>query len=255
MHSLENIQEKIQKAILGEETQLDFIKQKSPISTQDRITVHRDTVFENFITNLQIIYPGIWKLIGKDCAKGVALAYSHDFNNLTNRSQIGDFGANFPEFLSKFPSTKHLQYLPDYARLEWLKSKSYEAHNYEAIKIEELQSFFQGDIESYKLILNPSIFLFESRFPLMNIQELLENKDIDNLDLYETQCCIIVCRVQGKIETLYVENNQWSFLQAIHKGDLISDAMEVFSQEDMIDEITQIIHLMINKQMIIRIVK
>ena len=252
MHNLASIQEKLKNAIFGAKEPLDFIKLNGAITTSDRFTVHRDTVLENFVTSLKIIYPGIWKLIGENCARGVALAYSHNYDNLTSRSEMGNFGEHFPEFLENFPSTRDLQYLPDYAKLELLKSKSYEAPRQSAINLEELQSFFNTDMESGKLLFNSSIFFLKSIFPLMNIQHLLDNPDSDKISLNKTKCFVIICRVQNKIETLYMEEKQWKFLQAINSGSTIGKAMEVFTENEIEKAIGTVIHLMLDKQMIIK---
>ncbi len=250
MHNLADIQEKLKNAIFGAKESLDFIKPNGVITANDRIMVHCDTVLENFVTSLKITYPGIWQLIGENCARGAALAYSHNYDNLTNRSAMGNFGENFPAFLGNFPSTKHLQYLPDYARLELLKSRSYAAPRQSAINLEELQSFFDADIESCKLLLNASIFFLKSIFPLMNIQELLDNSDSDELYLNKTECFVMICRVQNKIETLYMGEKQWKFFQAINAGSTIGKAMEVFTENEMEEAIATVTHLMLDKQMI-----
>ena len=137
MRSLETIQESLLDSILSGKGDLAFIKANGPIKAEHRLRVHQDTIFENFVTALEITYPGIWRLIGSDCARGVALAYSHQFVNITDRSNISGFGESFPDFLDKFPSTKHLDYLPDYAKIEWLRSRSYASLNQKTISSDE----------------------------------------------------------------------------------------------------------------------
>ena len=76
MRSLEAIQESLLDSILSGKGDLAFIKANGSIKAEHRLRVHQDTIFENFVAALEITYPGIWRLIGSDCARGVALAYS-----------------------------------------------------------------------------------------------------------------------------------------------------------------------------------
>lgn len=253
MHNLAAIQTDIKDIILGKNTSSQFIKPTENISAHERLMVHINTVFENFISSLRITYPGVWRLIGEDCARSVALAYGHDYRNLTSRAEINEFGGKFPEFLRVFASTKHLKYLPDFAHLELLKSKSYSAQKQNAISLETIQNYFESDIENCKMEFNNSIFFFQSNFPLMNIQELLDNSNLSELNLQKQTCFIIVCRVSGCIKTLYLTQKKWQFLKSLNDGDSMKIAMNIFTDKELLAEMPIIINLMISKQMIIKI--
>jgi len=253
MHSLGALQNKLQTSILGKEEHLPFIKVNGDITTSDRLAIHRDTIFNNFTSSLRITYPGIWRLLGEDCAYGVALAYSHDYVNLTSRSEMENFGENFPKFLANFPSTKHLQYLPDFARLELLRAKSYGAIMQKPLGIEQLQGYFESGIESCQILLNASIYFLQSEYPLMNIQSLLDDPGFTELSLQKQECFLVVCRTSGKTETLFLEAKPWNFLQSLSNGNIVSTAMDVFTEKELVVEIQALINLMISKQMIIKI--
>lgn len=253
MSDLGVLQGKLQTAILGQEEHLPFIKVNGVITTSDRLTVHRDTVFNNLTSSLRITYPGIWRLLGEDCAYGVAMAYSHDYVNLTSRSAMDDFGENFPQFLANFPSIKHLQYLPDFARLELLRAKSYRAIMQAPLAIEQLQAYFESGIESCQILLNASIYFLQSEYPLMNIQELLDNPDSVELSLQKQECFLVVCRTSGKTETLFLEARPWNFLRSISNGNSVSTAMDMFTEKELVLKIQAMISLMVSKQMIIKI--
>jgi hypothetical protein len=90
----------------------------------------------------------------------VALAYSHEFINITDRSNISGFGESFPDFLDKFPSTKHLDYLPDYAKIEWLRSRSYASLNQKTISSEQFNRSLSNDPEGALFEFNRSVFFY-----------------------------------------------------------------------------------------------
>jgi len=256
VHNLVTIQEDLQDSILGINAKLESIKQHGNITSSQRIKIHSDTVFENFINSLKITYPGIWKLIGENCAKGAALAYSHDTNNLVSNSEIRDFGENFPEFLKEFESVKHLKYLKDYATLEWLRYRSYQAPNVQIAKLQNIQSAFEHScIGSYKISFNKSAFFLKSEYPLIDIQSLLDNPDSGNISLKKQESFVAICRVHKKVETLFTEKQIWIFLRALSEGKTIGTAMEIFTQDNVSNQISKAIGLMLEKQMISKITK
>lgn len=255
MYNLAQIQAELYNTILGQKSNLDFIKKNGSISANDRLNVHIDTTLENLINSLHINYPGVWKLIGNDCARGASLSYIHNEGNIMSRATISNFGANFPEFLSNFPSTKDLLYLKDYAQLEWLRSQSYESPKENSISQNDLQAAISDGIESYKIQFNNSVYFMRSEFPLMNIQNLLDSPSTEELTLSKSNSFIVVCRVQNHVETLYLSAQQWKFLETINNNSIISDAVEVFDEDNLEPEIIQIINLMIAKEMITRMIK
>ncbi|MEM6339125.1 MAG: putative DNA-binding domain-containing protein [Pseudomonadota bacterium] len=255
MRNLKELQDNLLNRIIGNDLAAEFIKKKGNIDVSDRLMIHRETVLENLISGLKITYPYIWKLLGEECARGVALAYSHNIENLMSRDKINSFGDKFPEFLSNFSSTNNINYLPDFAELEWLRSKSYESIREEFLSPQDMQDFFINGDENGKLILNSSVYFLKSKFPLDSIQSFLEDPEIKELSLNDIGVYIIVCRVQGKIETLYLSKNQWQFLYNLNSGDAIGKAIECFSNEEVEEQLSIMIQLLLSKQMVKEIVE
>ncbi|HFE6167594.1 TPA: DNA-binding domain-containing protein, partial [Legionella pneumophila] len=72
MHELLKLQESFYRNIFKKDVDLSFI---SSDFSQERLDVYRQTIFENMINALRITYPGVWKLIGNECANSVAYTY------------------------------------------------------------------------------------------------------------------------------------------------------------------------------------
>ena len=240
MHKLAEIQESLKNAIFSNNIDLSFIKNNN-ITANDRFMIHRDTVLENFITNLKIIYPGVLALIGENCARGASLAYIHDLKNLIERSELEKFGDQFPDFLSEFASTKHLKYLQDYAKLELMRSKSYEAIAQPVLTIEELEPYF-NEFESCQISFNSSVFFLESNYPLMEIQDIVDDVNQGEISLNKNQSFIMVCRVNYIVETVLLEEQEWRSLKSINDNKTIQFVPE--------NQLIKLITLMISKQLI-----
>lgn len=226
MSKLDNIQEQILESLISTKIDdFDFIKTNGNISNKERLLVHQYTILENFINSLKINYPGIWKLLGEDCARGVALAYSHKLSNITSRGKINEFGVNFADHLASFPSTSELTYLPDFAKLEWLRSISADAKNETTIAPDELLKISPDKLEKYKLIFNSSVLFMTSNFPLMQIQDLINNKNSSKLTLSREVSYIIVYRLDNIVNTAWLDRAIWEFLFALHNGGNLGEAL------------------------------
>jgi tetratricopeptide (TPR) repeat protein len=255
MLSLKKIQEDLVDSIFRGKGTLDFIKTNGSIKAEQRLQVHLDTIFENFVNALKIVYPGIWRLIGSDCARGVALAYGHDFINITDRSNINSFGKNFPDFLKYFPSTKHLDYLPDYANLEYLRSESYKAQNQRAINTEQFNKSLQSNPDSVIFEFNHSVFFLRSNWSLAKIQQMLDEPDSKKIELNYEECFILICRVYGRVETLFLQKGEWEILFALKNKRTLEQALEYIETADDADvKIANIISLLFTKEMISRVI-
>jgi len=228
MSDLAILQDKIFQSLMSTGMDnVDYIKQHNDINPKERLLVHRRTILENFVNSLKITYPGIFQLLGEDCARGVALAYSHDISNIPSRGKISEFGVNFPDFLKKFPSTCDLIYLPDFARLEWLKNISSDAENEESLASGDLNSIEPDNLENSRFFFNSSVFFMQSDFPLAKIQDLLDHENSAGLELTPEASYILVYRVQNKVHTSYLGKADWYFLSSLDGGKTLAEAFDI----------------------------
>jgi hypothetical protein len=252
MHSLEETQKEFMELLVNSKmAALTYIKEKGSISAEERFHVHRQTIFQNLINGLRISFPGVWKLIGEECAEGVALAYSHEMSNLPVMSTLEGFGQNFPEFLSKFESTRQLEYLPDFARLEWLRSLSYNALSSEEVDPTYLAEISPEVIETTHFKFNPSVFFFKSPFPLDKIQELLDNPASKGLSLKDQDSSyMVICRVKGEVITLWTSEQIWLFLSSINNGQNLGQATQNFVKYEKEEEVPSLFELIVRYKLL-----
>lgn len=251
---LATIQDKMLKSVFAANIgALDFIKSAGDISNKDRFLIHRHTILENLVNSLKISYPGIWKLIGEDCARGAALAYAHKLSNITPQSKINKFGASFPEHLKNFPSTSSLAYLPDFAKLEWLRSLSHDARREDLIDEADLAKIELEKLESYKLKFNSSVFFMTSKFPLLKIQNLIDDEDSEEIILSEEDTYLVVYRVDGKINTAYIDQPSWHFLLSLFEGKTLRAAFRKAKKMRFFIELEEVFKFMLSCKMLIEI--
>ncbi len=251
MHKLKDVHTKILDCVFTNTTPPHFVQSTQEISKEERISVHRTTIIENLASSLKIDFPGIWQLIGEDCARSSAIQYSYDMQNLSLQNNLFDFGKNFPDFLKTFQSTKNIPYLSDYAKFEYLKNKSYYTINFKTIAEQDLLQEFAKNVDTLSLKLNPSIYLLHSVYPILDIEELLLNKNAKNITINQQDHYIIICRVNGIVNAFEISKLYFEFIKKIQNQKTISCALDYLAEQDATDELTNILKLMLNKNMII----
>ena len=228
---MKHIQESISRHIFDRDVyeEFSFIK---PYATseelKERLDVHRQTILENLVNALKITYPCIWKLVGESCARGIALSYIHDLGNLPKDGRAHDFGNNFPEYLKEFPSIKHIPYLSDVAKLEWLKSLSYHARISHKISFENIQNLNEDQLYKTCFEFNDSFHLLCSCHPLLEIQEIVDNNQ-ENAKLSineESFHYYVIYQKDYIVSTAEIEESHFLFLTLLREGKYFGDAAD-----------------------------
>lgn len=254
MSRLNNIQEQILKSLISTKfNDFDFMKTTGNISNKDRLLIHRYTILENFINRLKINYPGTWKLLGENCARGVALAYCHKLDNIISRGKINEFGANFSDHLASFPSTAELLYLPDFANLEWLRGISAEAKNDLALTQNELLKINLSTLGKCKLIFNHSVFFMTSNFPLMQIQDLVNDKNSSEIILSKENSYIIIYRLDNIVNTIWLDKATWEFLYSLHNGTNLEETLDGSKKMGNTISLEEIFKFIFSRKMVVQI--
>jgi hypothetical protein len=81
------------------------------------------------------------------------------------------YADTFPRFLRSQDDSASMQYIADIAELEMLRGKSYRAPKADPIAAEAFSSRSGRKAENLRLVLHPSVFLINSRFPVVTIWE------------------------------------------------------------------------------------
>jgi len=141
---LEQLQNSFRTSVLQQDTQ-DLSPFSSPFSAE-RLTVYRRSVYDNLKDSLRIVYPGVWKLLGDDCANSIAYALIRSMKQLPTSGCLDDWDSGFPEFIASVPELRSLPYLRAYAEFEWAKHLSYSARNCKVIMPEDLQAVAEDQL-------------------------------------------------------------------------------------------------------------
>ncbi len=194
---------------------------------EKRLDIYRQTVYENLRNNLFLIYPGIWQIVGEQCANSVALAFVKNKKNLPEPGELDNWASAFPPFLASLVELKDLPYLADFAQFEWLQHLVYNADNEEALTIMALEKIPEENLGWVKVAFLPSLYFLHSPYPLHKIQALLENPDMPNVDLKEGEIFCLLARIEDEIKSFWLEENNWLFLKTLAAGYSLEESASV----------------------------
>lgn len=92
---------------------------------QPGFAVYRNTVMKGCIDALQANYPSVTRLVGEEWLRAAAAIYVR--MQPPQDARLLYYGADFADFLSRFPPATDLPYLPDVARLDRFWTESHAA--------------------------------------------------------------------------------------------------------------------------------
>lgn len=129
-----------------------------------RFSVYRNNVASSLREALEVSFPTVRKLVGDEFFGAMAVVFLRAHPPTSRMLML--YGAEFPEFLERFPPVAHLGYLPDVARLDQAVRESYHAADSQSLPDVEFQRLLGEDLASLRINLAPSLRLIRSRWPL-----------------------------------------------------------------------------------------
>lgn len=241
MSLLEQTQKKFYQAIFDKKTSLDFIHSKNP---ENRLAIYRSNIFENLRNRIATIFPGIWILLGDDCANSAALAF---VKNPDNKIKA------FPDFLSEQAALAHLPYLKDYARYEWLLYKSLRAPCVQAINPNLLETIPEEKLARLRFVFLPSVFLYTAQFSLEQIKTIIDNPEASAINLKQERMTVLIAKPKKHVFTLFIKSDMGLFFTYLSQGKTLGETTEQISAQHPDFDLTQAMHILLKYKLIMEI--
>jgi hypothetical protein len=236
MTTLDHIQNEFVDSFLhGLSPSLETYIISNHISAKKRIAVYITTIKENLRNALSLTFPGVWLLLGDECANNVAYKFISEKHNLPQIGCLDDWGADFPDFIGSFKPLENLAYLKDFAAIEWLKHLSYNAKDSQPLKISLFNEFSEEDLATLRLVLHPSVFLYHSTFEVEAIFHLLEHQS-QTIQVAMNPQYFIVFRKENEIHIKNSGGAVYHFLVSLQNNNLIdsyNSTIEIYSDFDL----------------------
>jgi len=121
------LQQRFAEALLDADAASDAARwlRGDAVQLEQRLAIYRANVLAATTRALGAAYPVIRQVVGETFFDGLAHAYQRQVPS--GSGDLSDHGADLAAFVTDFPHTRSLPYLPDLARLEWAVHRAYGA--------------------------------------------------------------------------------------------------------------------------------
>ncbi|HEU0198525.1 MAG TPA: DNA-binding domain-containing protein [Nevskiaceae bacterium] len=132
-----------------------------------RLSIYRRSCNETQTAALRTTYPAVVALVGETSFDQSARNYRRAHPSRSGNLQV--FGDALADYLATVPGCRPLPYLPDVARLEWLRQQAILAPSAAPLSPENVADAWHGEAESIRIVLHPSVHCLDSRYPVLTI--------------------------------------------------------------------------------------
>jgi hypothetical protein len=132
-----------------------------------RFNVYRNNVHASLAVSLAARFPVVERLVGETFFRAMALVFVE--HHPPSSSVLAEYGGHFPVFLESFEPVAELPYLPDIARLEWLRNVAYHAADADPIAISALADVPPHELAHARLVPHTAMSCIVSDYPIVSL--------------------------------------------------------------------------------------
>lgn len=183
----------------------------------EQIDVYRNNAWQFFLTALERTYPVIQRRVGVDFFRQLARDY-----RVQHPSQHGDLhwiGEAFPAWLAGRLAGTGYVWLADLGCLEWACEASVAAARLDPVGLESLRRFDADALPHLALVVQPSLRLVASPFPIWSVWQSNQHDDAPpRVDLDAgAEHCAVAC-VAERVAVYRLDEPDHRLLQLLCEG-------------------------------------
>ncbi len=179
-----------------------------------RLQIYANAIASTQIDTLRAAYPAVLALVGAEFFEAAAARYRR--LHPSTRGNLQAFGAEFPAFLAGMPEAAALAYLPDVARLEWLRQEC--ALAADAAPLDPAALAALDDDGPLRPALHPSLRLLASAHPLLTIWRYAIAPEGGRLQLDGRGEQVLLWRDGGDVALAAMEAASYACVAALAAG-------------------------------------
>jgi len=197
------------------------------LTPAERLSVYRNTFVSSLTNALRLCYPAVHRLVGADFFDSVAQLFIQE--QPPHSAYLDEYGAEFPEFVARFPPAAALCYLADIARLEWAVNRALHARDAQRLELELLADVEPIDHGRVCFVPDPSVSLLRASYPADIIWRAVLAQDdamLSAIDLTEVPVWLMVQRLKTGIDVIRLSEPAWHFAAELCAGRALQDAID-----------------------------
>ncbi len=181
------------------------------------IEVYRNNAWQFFLTALERTFAVTQRRVGADFFR--QLAHEYRAQHPSRHGDLHWIGEAFPAWLASRLAGTGYEWLADLARLEWACEESAIAAFTEPVGVASLSRFDADSLPGLTLILQPSLRLVTSSFPIWSVWRSNQDEGAASpvdLDTGAEQC-VVAC-VADRVAVYRLGLTEHRLLQHLHEG-------------------------------------
>lgn len=203
------------------------------LAPAQRLGIYRNT-FTGALTNaLRLAFPAVHRLVGAEFFDGAARIFVHE--RPPRGAYLNEYGAEFPEFLARFPAAAALPYIADVARLEWAVNRALHAADVDPLDVARLAAIPPGTEERIRFTPHPSVGLVRADCPVDAVWRAVLDRDdraLAAIDLAAGPVFLMAQRLADGVDVARLEERAWRFAADLFAGETLGDALDASADID-----------------------
>jgi hypothetical protein len=194
---------------------LQHIHPNPRVSSATQFSIYQDSITARFQRALKDIYPVCQQLVGEEFFLAMATHYIDETPSMS--PDLNDYGADFANFIDKYPPASTLPYLGDVARLEWAWHRIAGAPDQNSFDFAKLAACYEAG-DNLIFTLPSRCTLLTSPYPIHTIWETNQKnyQGDDTITLADDErYYFLIWRNQYELRIDSLSITQWQLLTLI----------------------------------------
>jgi uncharacterized protein (UPF0276 family) len=214
-----------------ENTVAGFLNPQHGVPGEERLSVYAGGFVARVEEALSEVYEAVRRLLGPENFSDMCHAYAHE--EISADYNLNFVGENLAAFLEKKGFLKTFPAAADLAKFEWRVWRAFHAFDGEPLTPQKIASQPPESWDAAKLIFQPSVSLFESRWPVLDLwlarREPSPQKEVKEL---QDPQWILIGRRSDQVRCERLDPRQYRLLEGLTQGKSLGEACDALADFD-----------------------
>jgi hypothetical protein len=190
---------------------------------EKRLTIHQRNYHRSLVDALLVKFPATAWLVGTPFLMEAAKRFV--IEQPPEAPCIAEYGAAFPDFLSRCPGAEGLPYLCDFAELEWCLGKAAIAVDDMPVSSQQFSAIDPQLLPDMLLTLQSGLYYIHAAWPVDELMKLyLTETAPDRFEFPPAEAWIEVRGARGEFHWNRLDAAEYTFRKSVSEGHSIGDA-------------------------------
>lgn len=201
-----------------------------------RFGVYRNNVLVSLVDALADCYPVLQALVGEEFFRTMAAEFAR--RSPPRSPVLAWYGDGFADFVASFAPAAGLPYLPDLARLEWLRVEAWHAADAKSLPMDELVALMDDEerLPGTRFTLHPALRAMTSTHPVVSLWAAHQADDqaatLAGVDMNRSEAALLV-RPELGVEIVPIESGAATFIEHLGAGATLAKAISASEPFDL----------------------